>query len=137
MSPSGRYLNCLRLDPGQRLYLVNFILSIRINDCFTLPTEILNGFEMILCQISKLRFTQTTKKSGEMCENSCPYLFSIFGLYAKTICQAGANCRDVMANTIYKPRQIQNIHLQRLDSENWFLWCQPTSSCLFGSHLGQ
>lgn len=51
LSPSGRYLNCFRPDPGQWLYVVNFTLFVGITDCFTLPTQILKGFEMILSDI--------------------------------------------------------------------------------------
>lgn len=42
--------------------MVNFTLAIGITDCFTLPTQILNGFEMILSDIKTEIYPDTQEE---------------------------------------------------------------------------
>lgn len=134
LSPSWRYPNCLRLDSGQWLYAVNFSLSVGINDCFTLPTQILSGFGIILCQIPKLCFTQIPKKSGTICENLCPHLFSwMLKLYVRLVQIAEMWWQMPYTNLDTYKTYTSRDQIWRSGS---FVY-QPPSSCLFGFHIEQ
>lgn len=62
--------------------MVNFILSLGISGCFTLPTKILKGSLVDSVSDVQLQIYTDTRMSGAMCEKSGPFFFITFVFFA-------------------------------------------------------
>lgn len=62
--------------------MVNFILSLGISGCFTLPTKILKGSLVDSVSDVQLQIYTDKQKSGEMCEESGLFFFFFFVFFA-------------------------------------------------------